>query len=324
MIDRPVRVAVVGTGDFGQRHVAVLASLPEFELVAVADRDEARARATAAAHGARAFESFGTLLGELDLDAAVIATPPGAHFADVMLALGRGIPVLVEKPVVTSEADLAGLEALPPSQCRLILPGHISRYLPSFGALRQRMQGETVRAVRAVRYVPQERIAMHGESHPALSAMVHDFDLIRALVPAELTHVSSVQSWIDPARPHPQAVFVHLRFGDGTIASVDNLWTMPHSRQYIDARLEVSSDETFAALSLPGGEVSFSTPGGEYAPAIELEGSVYGIPAGAMANQLRYFAAHVRGTAAEPSVTLEDALWSVRLALQVQSQALRG
>jgi predicted dehydrogenase len=151
--------------------------------------------------------------------------------------------------------------------------------------------------------------------------MVHDFDLIRALVPSELEHVSSVQSWIDPALPHPQAVFVHLRFKDGTVASVDNLWTLPHSRKYIDARLEVSSDETLAVLSLPGGEVSFATPTGEYAPAVELEGSVYGVPAGALANQLRYFAAHVRGTVVDTAVTLEDALWSVRLALQVQRQA---
>jgi predicted dehydrogenase len=316
-----IRVAVIGAGDFGRRHIALLSALPEFDLVAIADRNEAAARESAQAHGALPFNSLEAVLDTLEINAVVIATPPVAHMADLLMALDHALPALVEKPVVTSEEDLARLESLPAELRRMVLPGHISRYLPSFCALRERMRGETVRAIRAVRYVPRERVAMHGESHPALSAMVHDFDLIRALVPSELEHVSSVQSWIDPARPHPQGVFVHLRFADGTIASVDNLWTLPHSRKYIDARLEVSSDETLATLSLPGGEVSFDAPDGEYAPAIELEGSVYGIPAGALANQLRYFAAHVWGTAVDTAVTLEDALWSVRLALKVQQQA---
>jgi predicted dehydrogenase len=321
MASTSIRVAVVGAGDFGKRHIAVLAALPEFDLVAVADRNEASAGDAAQLHGARPFSSLAEVLAWGGIDAIVLATPPAAHIADLLLALDRGLPVLVEKPVVTSEEDVAGLEGLPAQLKRLVLPGHISRYLPSFCALRERMRGETVRAIRAVRYVPRERLAMHGESHPALSAMVHDFDLIRALVPSELDHVSSVQSWIDRALPHPQAVFVHLRFADGTMASVDNLWTLPHARKYIDARLEVSSDETLAVLSLPGGEVSLATSAGEYAPAVELEGSVYGVPSGALANQLRYFAAHVRETAVDTAVTLEDALWSVRLALQVQRQA---
>jgi predicted dehydrogenase len=321
MVSTSIRVAVVGAGDFGRRHIAALAALPEFDLVAVADRNEAAAHETAQVHGAQPFSSLEAVLAGGGIDAIVIATPPAAHIADLLLALDQGLPVLVEKPVVTSEEDLARLETLPAELRRLVLPGHISRYLPSFCALRERMRGETVRAIRAVRYVPRERVAMHGESHPALSAMVHDFDLIRALVPSELVHVSSVQSWIDPTRPHPQAVFVHLRFADGTIASVDNLWTLPHGRKYIDARLEVSSNETLGVLSLPGGEVSFAALDGEYAPAIELEGSVYGVPSGALANQLRYFAALVRGTAVDTAVTLEDALWSVRVALQVQQQA---
>lgn len=321
MASTSIRVAVIGAGDFGRRHIAVLAALPEFDLVAVADRNEAAAGETAQLHGARTFSSLEAVLAGLEIDAVVIATPPAAHVTDLLVALDHALPVLVEKPVVTTEADLARLEGLPAPLRRLVLPGHISRYLPSFCALREQMRGETVRAIRAVRYVPSERVAMHGESHPALSAMVHDFDLIRALVPSELVHVSSVQSWIDQTRPHPQAVFVHLRFADGTIASVDNLWTLPHGRKYIDARLEVSSDETLAVLSLPGGEVSFATKTGEYAPAVELEGAVYGVPAGALANQLRYFAVHVHGGAHETAVTLEDALWSVRLALQVQQQA---
>ncbi|WP_299168975.1 Gfo/Idh/MocA family protein [uncultured Arthrobacter sp.] len=323
MVAKKLRTAVVGTGDFGQRYVSTIASLPEFELAGVVDRDGSRARTVAKANGVPAFANFSELLEQIHVDAVVIATPPAAHFDDLLIAVERDIPVLVEKPVVASRSDLQKLELLSDKQRGLVLPAHISRYLPSFAALRQRLHGEQVRAVRAVRYVPAERVALHGESHPSLSAMVHDFDLIRALVPSDLVRVTSEQSWIDPSRPHPQAVFVHLAFTDGTVASVDNLWTMPHTRQYIDARLEVSSDNVYASLSLPSGEVSFSTAEGNFAPAVELEGSVFGVPVGALATQLRYFAMHAAGTATEKSVTLEDALWSVHLALKVEEQGRR-
>lgn len=316
-----IRVAVIGAGDFGRRHIATIAALPEFTLVAVADRNLSSAQNIASKYAAAAFGSFEEVLRETEIHAVVIATPANAHFSDVRRAVDHGIHVLVEKPIVVAADELDYLDGLPSELRRLILPGHISRYIPSFAALRQRMHDERIRSIRAVRYVPKERLAMHGEVHPALSAMVHDFDLIRALVSTELVRVQSEQAWVDPSMEHPQIVVVHLRFADGTIASVENFWTMTHSRRYVDARLEVSSDSSFASLSLPSGGVRFETAEGEYEPALELEGSLYGMPVGAMANQLRYFAAYTAGRGVEPSVTLEDALWSVRVALTVERQA---
>ncbi|MDR5699551.1 Gfo/Idh/MocA family protein [Agromyces aerolatus] len=315
-----VRVVMVGAGDFGMRHIATAAALPELEVVAVADRDAARAAAAAARTGATAHASLAEALAGVAVDAVVIATPPAAHAADLRLAVDRGLPALVEKPVVTTAAELEELDTLDEAQKALVFPAHVSRFLPTFVAMREHVAGRRIRMIRAVRIVPAERVALHGDAHPALSAMVHDLDLIRALVPERLVHVQSEQAWTDDSRPFPQSVIAHLRFADGTIASVDNSWSLPHTRRYIDARMEVLADGLSASLALPGGGLRLDTVDGDFVPDVELEASAYGLPVGALATQLRHFAASVAGRPVERAVTLDEALWSVRTALTIVEQ----
>src|SRR5688572_6586850 len=46
-----VKVGVIGVGQIGKRHVATYAQMPNVEIVALADVDEAEARRVAAEHG---------------------------------------------------------------------------------------------------------------------------------------------------------------------------------------------------------------------------------------------------------------------------------
>lgn len=320
MNDAPVRLVVVGAGDFGRRHLAAASAMAEFDVVGVAELDETRRAAVAASTGLPVAARLDALLDDIRAEAVLVATPPAAHVDDLRVALARGLHVLVEKPVVTTAGALEELRGLPAEVRARVVPAHISRFLPDFAALQEAVAGAHVHAVRAVRVVPRERLDMHGEIHPALSAMVHDLDLVRALVPADLDEIISTQRWTDPDRPHPQIVAAHLRFADGTVASVENLWTLPHARQYIDARLEVVTDAVTARMSLPAGGLCISDPGGDRVPTTDLEGWVHGVPTGALANQLRHFAGLVRGRY-RPVVTLDDAIWSIDVALRIADQA---
>lgn len=315
-----VCVVVVGAGDFGVRHIATAAALEEIELVGVADCDLDRARAAVVHYGGRAYPGLQEALDGERPDAVVIATPAHAHMTDLRRAVGQGIPVLVEKPIVSTVREVHELESLTSAEKDLVYPAHVSRFLPSFVRLRSAVAERRVRLIRAVRVVPAERVALHGDVHPALAAMVHDLDLVRALIASPVERIESEHAWIDPSRPHAQVVVAHLRFADGALVSIDNTWTMPHSRQYIDARLEVHADGFSGSLQLPGGGVSLSDVTGDYRPDYELDAFAYGIPVGALATQLRHFSGHVAGRLSEPAVTVEDALWSVRIALEIADQ----
>jgi predicted dehydrogenase len=316
----PLRIGVVGVGDFGIRHAAIAAALPEVDLVAVADRDAGRARSVAERFGAGPSTSARSLLTDHDVDALVVATPQHCHLGDVRAAVEAGVAVLVEKPVVTAGTEVDELRRLAASRQTVIVPAHVSRFLPSVALLRERVAADPVVAVRALRVVPVERLDLHGGEHPALVAMVHDLDLVRAVVPADLVEVSSVQSWTDPRRPFPQIVMAHLRFADGTLASVENRWTLPHARQYIDARLEVTTRSWTARLRVPSGALRITGPDGDVIPDTDLEATVAGLPVGALATQLRHFVQCVSAGRPSEVVTLEDALWSVDVAATIASQ----
>ncbi|WP_104522785.1 Gfo/Idh/MocA family protein [Blastococcus atacamensis] len=317
-----VRIGIVGVGDFGRRHAAVAAALPEVQLVAVADRDRGRALTVAQELGCAAVGGIEELLAERAVDAVVIATPQHRHLADVRAAVEAGVPALVEKPVVSAGEEAQRLRELVAGSGVLVVPAHVSRFLPGVAQLRERLAIEPAVAVRAVRVVPVERLDMHGGEHPALVAMVHDLDLVRAVLPpdAELVDVSSVQSWTEPRRPHPQVVMAQLTFSDGSLASVENRWTLPHARQYIDARMEVTTRRWTAHLQTPSGGLRIATGAGDLLPDTDLEATVAGLPVGALATQLRHFAACVSAGRRSEVVDLEDGLWSVEVAARIAAQ----
>ena len=90
-------------------HVAAARQLG-YQVVAVASRSEARTLARAEEWGCTGLP-YDRL--PADADIVVVATPPGRHFEDVVLALERGSAVIVEKPLVTTldQADRLALIA---------------------------------------------------------------------------------------------------------------------------------------------------------------------------------------------------------------------
>lgn len=315
------RIGIIGTGDFGVRHAAIAAALPEVHLVAVADADVERAGSVAVRYGVRQHPDAETLLAQERLDGVVIATPGPTHLPLLEAALLAQVDVLVEKPIVGRADDITAFRDVVSRSSNIVMPGHVSRFLPAFAALRERVLGHRVLAIRALRRVPTARLDLHGGEHPALVAMVHDLDLVQAIVPGRLEHVSAVQTWTDPSRPHPQIVMAHLRFDNGTLVSIENHWTLPHERQYIEARLEVTTDHGIFDLQTPATSLRIVNGDGDFLPDVELDATVDGMPVGALATQMRHFADCVRHRRPSRVVSVEDALWSVEVASRIAAQS---
>ena len=94
-MDRQLRVGFAGI----RRSMHLLGAVrrhPKADVVAFCDLDEQAATSAAAEHGATAFVDYEQMLGEMALDAVVIATPMQLHAQQSMQALGRGIHVLSE------------------------------------------------------------------------------------------------------------------------------------------------------------------------------------------------------------------------------------
>jgi len=102
-----LKVAVVGTGAWGEQHARLFAQRQDTTLCAVVGRDPGRTEARAHAYGATPYTDVDAMLATEQPDLVTVCLPNEAHFAPTMHLLGTGVALLVEKPLVfdLTEAD---------------------------------------------------------------------------------------------------------------------------------------------------------------------------------------------------------------------------
>ena len=168
-------------GAMGKNHARILASLPGAELVGVYDARPEIAEALAREHGTRAFARLDDLAGEVE--AAVVAAPTVAH-ADIGCdLLGRGLHVLIEKPIAASldEAD----RLIRAADGRILAVGHVEFFNPAVQAL--------VGLGVPPRFVEVQRLAIFTprslDVDVVLDLMIHDLQILHALDPSPVAEV---------------------------------------------------------------------------------------------------------------------------------------
>jgi predicted dehydrogenase len=107
-----LRVAVVGAGGWGKEHARIFSRRPDTELVAVVGRTSEKTEARAHAYGAVGYTDVDRMLDAERPDLVTVCLPNEGHFAATKHLLERGIPLLVEKPLVFSLAEADELLAV--------------------------------------------------------------------------------------------------------------------------------------------------------------------------------------------------------------------
>ena len=99
-----IRVGFIGCGGNASGHIGRVLDIPEAEVVALCDVDQAslqRAKErNAKAAELSEFTHYQEMLEQVELDAVEISTPHTLHFEQIMAALDKGLHVLTEKPMV--------------------------------------------------------------------------------------------------------------------------------------------------------------------------------------------------------------------------------
>jgi predicted dehydrogenase len=133
---RPLRIGIISTAKIGREKVIPgLQSTPLVEVVAIASRDEAKAKETAAKLGIpKAYGSYEALLADPEVEAVYIPTPNDSHVDLSLAAAQAGKHVLCEKPSAMNAADAARLAAIPAGI--VYLEAFMVRFHPQWIAVR--------------------------------------------------------------------------------------------------------------------------------------------------------------------------------------------
>lgn len=99
-----LRFGIIGCGVIGPLHAEAIVSLPNAELVAVADSELAKAEKLAATYKITPYQDFNAMFASEELDVIDICTPSGLHGEHACAAMKAGYHVIVEKPMeITNE-----------------------------------------------------------------------------------------------------------------------------------------------------------------------------------------------------------------------------
>jgi myo-inositol 2-dehydrogenase / D-chiro-inositol 1-dehydrogenase len=97
-----VKIGFIGGGGNANWHMGSLADIEDAQIVAVADLDFDKAKASAEKHGATAYSSHKTMLAKEDLDCCYISIPPHQHGEPEIDVIHKGLPFFVEKPLAVN------------------------------------------------------------------------------------------------------------------------------------------------------------------------------------------------------------------------------
>src|SRR5262245_14575241 len=108
-----LNVGLIGLGVHGRRYAKHLVEGVEgLRLVAVCRRHRGELERATQDLGVTAYTDAAALVDDPDVHAVLVVTPPPSHLPLVRLALDRGKPVLVEKPITQTLAEAVEVQAL--------------------------------------------------------------------------------------------------------------------------------------------------------------------------------------------------------------------
>jgi UDP-N-acetylglucosamine 3-dehydrogenase len=322
-----MRVALLGAGEWGQLHASVLADLPGVDLAVVCDPDLSRARRVASPLGTASTGNITPVIEDASLDAVVIASTEDVHASQAESALRSGKHAFVEKPVALTSADALHLSGVARETGRVLMPGHILRFVPAHAALRQQLSSHTsVHSVFARRNVPTTMFSAYQRTHTVFMSLVHDLDLILWYLDGQQPErVYAVERRTLPDPGNPDVFWGIIEFSDGTVACVESLWTIPvGGSRYVDVELELSTSEGFMTVRNPDDAVTLVRDDKTSHPALTLDLQAGAHRFGALREELLHFVSLAQGDAKLPLVTIEDAVKVIALAEMLIRSAQHG
>lgn len=150
MSEKPVRLASIGLGWWGNTLAAAAAATEAAVVAACYARHEDARRAFADKHGCRAAGSLDEIWADPEVDGVLIATPHSTHAELIEAAAAAGKHVFVEKPITLDAASARTAMAAAAAAGVVLQVGHNKRRQGGHRFLRERLDDGTLGQVQGI------------------------------------------------------------------------------------------------------------------------------------------------------------------------------
>jgi predicted dehydrogenase len=280
------RIGVIGAGWWATyAHLPSLTSYPRAEVVAIADASEERLAKAAEHFGVQTqFTDYRAMLDRGNLDGVVVATPHTTHYAVASEVLTRGIPLMLEKPMVLRAAEACHLVRLAETHKVPLVIGYPYHFIDQYAHLRARIAEGALGHIQLTTSLFASMVLEYYRANPEAYASVFQWAVTGPQPTTysepsvagggqgylQVTHSAALTLWLTNLRPRDVSAFIEnfdlkvdlcdaisVRFDTGaigTLASTGGIPTAQTTHQQLELR--VYGSDGYALLDAMAGRCS--------------------------------------------------------------------
>ena len=261
------RVGLIGTGWWAtQAHLPALLSYPRAEVVGIADPSPSRLASAGEHFGiSNQFADYRVMLDTGELDGVLVATPHSTHFGVAKDVLSRGLPLMLEKPMVLAAREARELQRLAEQQRVPFVIGYPYHFVEQHALLRDRIASGALGKLQLAHSLFASMVLEYYRANPQAYAEIFKWQVTGPLPdsysdPAiaggghghlQITHSAALLLWLTDLRPREVAAFmegfdlavdvcdaISVRFAGGAVGTLAGSGGIPASQQ-ANSQLEI-------------------------------------------------------------------------------------
>ncbi|MCR2823465.1 Gfo/Idh/MocA family protein [Lederbergia panacisoli] len=317
-----MKIAVIGSGKLGQRHLDAWSKIEGIEIVGVIARNQDRLNEVASKYGTKAFSSIEELVANTDVDVIDICTPTHTHAALVVEAANHKKHVICEKPLALNSVEAEDIIKVCEENKVQLHVGHTLRFFPEYVEAKNQVKNGAIGnpgVIRMSRGVPHPTADSWYTDESKSGGLfmdlgVHDLDwLLWTFGDAERVMAKRVKRSGEDG--NLEYGFINLKLADGTIAHVELSW----AETKFKASFELTGDKGMITYNYDDSNplaVQFRSEEHVQIPRNILEKDPY-------QRQLEHFVKCLSGEE-QPIITAADALKVIKVAEAAIQSAQEG
>lgn len=234
---KKLRVAIIGIGHLGSRHLKCYSELlDKVELVGMCDIKEDRTLKLAEHYKVPFFTDYRELAGKIE--AAVICVPTESHHEIGKYFLEHGTHAFIEKPVTTTLEQADELIAIAKKNGLILQVGHVERFNSAFQSILHFAANPLFIECHRMNHFPNRSL----DIGVVMDLMIHDIDIILGLIRSPIEEISAVG--VNVLTPLDDIASVRISFANGCVCNL----TASRISEEVMRKIRIFQKDTYISL----------------------------------------------------------------------------